>query len=433
MNTKNVLLAVSTLFLLCLTGCPEGYDYDTFPGIGRSVGLQDGTKDLTRFFYPYGLATDAKGNLLVADSGNHKIRFYQADTQETKELNRGTSDSIQSPTGIAVHSYTSAQNEEVHSIYFSDTGHHKIRVYEAKGAQYTFNNSLNLAGTGLAGFRDGPSDIALFNHPTALALFTPKADDIRMKGEDPNALQPTIFVTDTENHVIRAITHITDRNCKKPLSVGQDMTGFCVYTVAGNRKCRALRQPIPHFDGCIEEDDTREWVSGDNAFFHKPGGIASDKCGNLYVSDTQNHRIRKLTFTCGADEADPFRAGCYRAKTIAGSSEINPITKKRIPSKGMQDGPGAEASFNFPQGIYVDQKGRIFVADFNNHRIRVLTQAGEYNCTNDNAYTVKTIDVRLYKPFDLVLTPDQKTIYVTTTWPQRHMIFEIADFEASIQ
>ena len=99
----------------------------------------------------------------------------------------------------------------------------------------------------------------------------------------------------------------------------------------------------------------------------------------------------------------------------------------------MQDGPGAEASFNFPQGIYVDQKGRIFVADFNNHRIRVLTQAGEYNCTNDNAYTVKTIDVRLYKPFDLVLTPDQKTIYVTTTWPQRHMIFEIADFEASIQ
>jgi sugar lactone lactonase YvrE len=93
-------------------------------------------------------------------------------------------------------------------------------------------------------------------------------------------------------------------------------------------------------------------ATGVAAQFGLSYGIATDVSGNVYVCDSDNHRIRKIT-----------PAGVVT--TLAGSG-----------SSGFADGSGTAAQFNFPQGIVVDASGNVYVADYNNHRIRRITPAG---------------------------------------------------------
>jgi DNA-binding beta-propeller fold protein YncE len=79
-----------------------------------------------------------------------------------------------------------------------------------------------------------------------------------------------------------------------------------------------------------------------------PSGIAVDTNGNIWVADTFNHRIRKITSQ-------------GEVTTLAGSS-----------SKGEADGKGTVARFSMPSGIAVDTNGNILVADRDNHRIRKI-------------------------------------------------------------
>ena len=91
---------------------------------------------------------------------------------------------------------------------------------------------------------------------------------------------------------------------------------------------------------------------GSAAQFSFPSGIAIDAAGNIYVVDSWNHRIRKVT-----PEGE--------VSTLAGGEE------------GFADGAGSAAQFSFPRGIAIDTKGNLYVADGDNHRIRKVTPEGE--------------------------------------------------------
>ena len=84
------------------------------------------------------------------------------------------------------------------------------------------------------------------------------------------------------------------------------------------------------------------------AKFNYPTGITIDTAGNLYIADKTNHRIRKIT-----------PSGLV--STIAGSGIA-----------GFTDATGILARFNSPSGIAIDSSGNLFIADTSNHRIRMI-------------------------------------------------------------
>ncbi|WP_437918745.1 DUF6443 domain-containing protein [Sphingobacterium sp. LRF_L2] len=92
--------------------------------------------------------------------------------------------------------------------------------------------------------------------------------------------------------------------------------------------------------------------TGSTARFKHPSFLAMDASGNIFVSDQQNHRIRKIT-----------PAGVVT--TFAGSGSI-----------GSANGTGTAASFNYPMGLAFDASGNLYVADAYNHKIRKITTAG---------------------------------------------------------
>ncbi len=131
--------------------------------------------------------------------------------------------------------------------------------------------------------------------------------------------QGNIYVADFFNQKIRKIT--------------SNLSGVIVSTLAGSTK------------GFLEGN-------GDEAQFNSPRGIAIDADGNIYVADSGNDRIRKIT--ANGD-----------VTTLAGGTE------------GLADGTGANAQFNGAGGVAIDLQGNVYVADGGNHRIRKITPSGE--------------------------------------------------------
>jgi sugar lactone lactonase YvrE len=91
---------------------------------------------------------------------------------------------------------------------------------------------------------------------------------------------------------------------------------------------------------------------GTAASFNSPYGVAVDSSGNVYVADTNNQRIRKITPN-------------GTVMTLAGAGDF-----------GYADGIGTAASFGSPQGVAVDSSGNVYVADKDNSRIRKITPNG---------------------------------------------------------
>jgi sugar lactone lactonase YvrE len=101
--------------------------------------------------------------------------------------------------------------------------------------------------------------------------------------------------------------------------------------------------------------------TGSGARFNYPFGVALDGGGNLYVADTANHTVRKVT---------PEGA----VTTLAGDPTLT--DQDGYPLSGYADGSGSAARFNSPIALAVDSAGRVYVADSGNYTIRQATSAG---------------------------------------------------------
>lgn len=201
----------------------------------------------------------------------------------------GSAARFQNPRGVAV--------DTAGNVYIADTGNNTIRRISSVGVVSTVAGSA-----GRIGSANGIGAAASFFGPQGLTV-----DSFG-----------TVYVTEN-SHTIRRIT-----------------SAASVTTLAG----------LTSVNGAVDG-------LGSNARFSVPSGAAVDNAGNLYVADSSNHTIRKITSN-------------GTVTTLAGSPE----------SPGTADGTGAAARFNLPSGVAVDAAGNVYVADFGNHSVRKITANG---------------------------------------------------------
>ena len=276
------------------------FTFTTLAGIAGQTGSADGTGSTARFNYPSGVAVDGSGNVYVADSSNHTIRKITASGvvttlagiagQTGSADGTGSAARFNGPNGVAV--------DGAGNVYVADLYNDTIRKITAGGVVTT------LAGTaGQSGSADGTGSSARFYWPNGVAV-------------DGSG---NVYVADTFNHTIRKVT----------------ATGV-VTTLAGSAGLNGSA------DG-----------SGSTARFEHPRGVAVDGTGNVYVADNENYTIRKIT-AGGAVTTLAGTAGYY----------------------GSTDGIGYAPRFYLPSSVAVDGTGNVYVADSENDTIRKITAGG---------------------------------------------------------
>jgi sugar lactone lactonase YvrE len=298
-NDGNVLVADSNNHVLRRI-TPAGV-VTTVAGKGRSQGSTDDTGTAARFDTPVGMVMTRAGILLVADTLNHTLRSITAGGVVDTEAGAAGMPGSGNGSGISAR-FTGLQGlaiDDSDNVYVADTGSHLIRKISPAGVVTTL-----AGGAGQAGIADGTGTQARFAFPWGLVV----------------DLEGVVYVTDTAVHSVRKVT---------PAGV--------VTTLAGGAG------QFGTIDG-----------TGTVARFRSPLGIARDGEGNLYVSDSGNHTIRKVT-----------RAG--EVTTVAGTAG----------AAGAVDATGADARFREPAGIAVDADGNLYVADSGNSLIRKISPARE--------------------------------------------------------
>lgn len=295
---------------------------------------------------PNNVAVDAAGNVYTSLNSNETILRIApnggvttlAGTAGVCGSADGVSTSAQfcAPAGVAV--------DGSGNVYVADHGNSTIRKITPSGVVTT------LAGTvGVFGLVDGTGNAAQFNAPNDVAVDASAniyvADSCAIRIVTPDGVVATL--------VGRAGCGSTDG----PVDVAQfgDLTGIAVDTRGNiyvadpnNDTIRRLSggsvTTIAGSSGLCDGVD----ATGGAALFCDPTGVAVDTDGNVFVTDKDNFTIRKIT-----------PAGVVT--TLAGIPGVS----------GNADGTGSGALFKFPRAIALDQRGKVYVADFANKEIRV--------------------------------------------------------------
>ncbi len=261
----------------------------TYAGNGvLSYSGDGGPATKAQFNTPQGVAVDSGGNFYVADSANNVVRKVTAGGVVSTFAGNGTGgfggDSgaatgaqLNSPHGVAV--------DSAGNVYIADTGNSRIR-------QVSGGVINTIAGSGTVGYSgDGGSGTgAQLNSPTSVAV-------------DRSG---TVYIADFGNNVIRKLS------------------GGAISTVAGNGR----------------QGYSGDGGAGTQAQLNGPQGVGVDSAGNVYIADTLNNRVRRLS---GGN-----------IQTIAGIG---------IPGNGGDGGPATSAELAAPTGLAVDSAGSVYVSN----------------------------------------------------------------------
>lgn len=322
----------------------------TLAGSGAQ-GVNDGTGASARFFNPVGVAVDSTGNVYVGDGGNNTIRKVSAAGVVTTLAGNsglagstdgtGTAAQFRGPAGVAI--------GPDGIIYVADGANNTIRKVTSAGVVTT------LAGSpGVTGSSNGTGSSASFFAPVGVAI-----DSIG-----------TVYVADRGNNLIRKIT-----------------SSGVVTTLAGSGAAGSANGV------------------GTQASFNYPQGVALDANGNLFVADSGNSSIRKITpggvVTTLAGSGSPGKADGIRSSasfdrpyslvvdTISNNvyvADTNNNTIRTISPTGVVstvagtgqvgnvNGIASQASFYYTEGVAMDQNGNLYVADYGNNEIRKISR-----------------------------------------------------------
>ena len=330
----------------------------TFAGASPYVGSDVANESLTL----KGIDVGDDGKVYVLGPGD--VRVFDPDGQLTtffQDKEPGLGGALADSGGLAVGSDG--------AVYLASTCHHQILVLTPGGELRA------LAGSGERGYADGSARASRFDHPGPLAV------------SDSGAL----VVADEGNNVIRLLVADPSGTPGLRLVRGvapRELPGLAQSTMlAGQRG----RYTYGLTDGPADE-----------ARFHNPQGMAFDDSGNVIVADKDNHAIRSIapdgtvTTLAGGDGPGAIDGLCATAQfywpaavAVSATGEIyvadtlnhriRRITRDREHCRvatvagedwGYRDGPATVARFNYPRGLAFDAAGNLLIIEYTGHRLR---------------------------------------------------------------
>ena len=339
-----------------------GTTISTVAGSGSfSFSGDDGAATSAALASPFSVAADGSGNVFIADSANSRVRKVAGTTITTFAGNgsfkyggdsgSALSASMSSPTSVAM--------DASGNLFIADSANNRIRkVTVSTGVITTF------AGTGQYGFGGdaGPAASALLNVPTGVAV------DRGSTG---------LYVADVFNHRIRKVDFTTGiittvvgdgfgrfsgdglgplgSSLNQPSAVTFDALGNLYIADTKNQRIRKVSGGvITTVAGTGTGAYSGDRIAASSATLNNPTAVAVDSAFNIYIADRDNQRVRKVTAATGL------------ITTVAGNG---------TPGYSGDGGAATSALLNFPSGVAVDSAGNISIADRNNHVIRKVTVA----------------------------------------------------------
>ncbi len=294
---------------------------------------------------PLGASVDPAGDLVIADTGNDRVRLVAATTGTfygqamtagdiyaiAGDGTAGFSGDGGAATAAELSAPSWAVVDGAGNVIIADTGNNRVRVVAATtgtfyGQAMTAGDIYTVAGDGTAGFSGdgGPGTAAELDAPAGVALDS----------------AGNLVIADTENDRVRVVAATTGT------FYGQAMTAGDIYTVAGDGQSSGLG------DGGPATKAELAW----------PGAVAFDGSGNLLIADTLHDRVRLVAATTGTFYGQAMTAGDIY--TIAGDG-----------SAGFSGdgGPATATEFDMASGVAVQSGGGVLIADEQNGRIRLVS------------------------------------------------------------
>lgn len=307
------------------------------------------------------VSIDGNGNLYLSDEHNHRVRKITAADGKIATLAGNGSEGYSGDGGPATNaqlgSYLYVASDAVGNVYISDTNNHRVRKLATDGTIST------VAGNGSDGYGGdaGPATAAQLSSPNGIAL------------DGSNNL----YIADTNNHRVRKVAangsistvagngnagsagdggQATVANLMWPAGVAIDSIGNLYIADSGNNRIRKVS--TSGYISTVAGDGT--WGFGGDggpalsAQLKQPSGVVVDLFGNLLIADTANNRVRKLT-TGGT---------------------INAFAGNGAPGWGGDGGPATDAQINIPRGLAIDPIGNVVIAQGYDNRVRKVAADG---------------------------------------------------------
>ncbi|MGE7114258.1 S-layer homology domain-containing protein [Lysinibacillus sp. NPDC047702] len=376
--------------------------------------LGNGGSELGDFGYPNSVTTDTQGNIYVADSDNNRIQKLDIATGVWSYW--GNSNGKE---GSALGEFNYPADVAVDSqgnIYVADKLNHRIQkldvatgVWSKWGKEYQGPNVLDNA----SGINPGE-----FHNPSGVAV-------------DPLG---NVYVADTTNQRIQKLDILTDQwivwgrvnaknlpltgnslgEFKQPAGIAVDHEGNIYVADTGNHRIQKVKL-IKNSSENGAVSHTYEWSEwkkigggsgGELGEFSEPFNLEIDEQGNVYVADSNNNRIQKLTISTNE----------WRMWGKADGSEGSEL-----------------GEFSYPTGVTVDHMGSIYVADFGNSRIQKFT-ALFFTVKFDSQGGSQVVDYENIPNNTKIHRPSSPTRngYIFDGWYKDSLLQEAWDFDADI-
>ena len=306
--------------------------------------------------YPDGVSVDISGNVYIADTFNNKIRKVTSTGIITTIAGTGTAGST-GDGGAATSAqlgYPQGVSVDISGkVYIADRNNNKIRKVTSTGIITT------IAGTGVGGANGvgGAATSAQLNNPFAVAV----------------DISGNVYIADYWNYQIRKVTiagilttiagtfspgstgdggAATNAQLNGPSWVSVDISGNVYIADSGNNKIRKVTNTgiITTIAGTGATGSSGDFGAATSAQLNNPWGVSVDISGNVYIADTDKNKIRMVTST-------------GFIITFAGTGATG--------SSG-DGGAATSAQLNSPAGVSVDISGNLYIADYANSKIRVV-------------------------------------------------------------